>query len=317
MSAQVSSSAARSWLVRAANRHTAQVVVGVLADGGLRLLDVASFGELLTMSLEDAKALATSAQGPSLDPVDFQLLPPVDGDTEVWAAGVTYESSRIARMEESESRDVYELVYDAKRPELFFKSHPWKVTTDGEVVALRTDSDNDVPEPELALLVNCSGEILGYTVANDMSSRSIEGENPLYVPQAKVYAGSCALGPTVRPAWEIDDPYSLTIDMTIEREGDTVFTGTANTSQLHRRFDDLVDSLFLHQALPEGAVLSTGTCVVPPLSQPCLPGDRVSIKINEVGSLVSTVIDDVKIADWLIARRNEPLLSFAEFGGDR
>lgn len=316
MSRQTSSSSPSS-LVRAAHRDTAHVVVGVLADGGLRLLDVASFGELLRLSVADIEALATAPTGPILDPADYQLLPPVDGDTEVWAAGVTYESSRRGRMEESDSHDVYDLVYDAIRPEIFFKSHAWKVTTDGEVVAVRTDSDNDVPEPELALIVNRRGEILGYTVANDMSSRSIEGANPLYLPQAKVYAGSCALSPTVRPAWEVDDPYSLTINMTIERDGDEIFSGSASTRQLRRRFDDLVESLFLHQALPEGAVLSTGTCVVPPLSQPTLPGDRVTIVISEIGSLTSTVTSDAAIAEWLIARRDQSLLSFVGFGADR
>lgn len=310
MSVQPIPPTVRSSLVRAAHRSTSDVVVGLLTDVGLRPLDVASVAELLTLRLDDLRSFLAAADGPIAAAADYQLLPPIDGDIEVWAAGVTYESSRLARMEESGVRDVYQLVYDAERPELFFKSHSWKVTTDGEVVARRTDSDNDVPEPELALVVNRFGEIVGYAVANDMSSRSIEGENPLYLPQAKVYAGSCAMGPTIRPAWEVGDPSSLTIAMTIDRNGDTVFSGTASTSQMRRRFDDLVDSLFLHQALPEGAVLSTGTCIVPPLTQPTRAGDRVSIEIEEVGSLVSTVVDDAVIADWLVARRTAPLLTF-------
>src|SRR6478609_11432765 len=190
---------------------------------------------------------------------DVTLLPPVDGRTEVWAAGVTYVTSREARVEESErSADVYQQVYEAERPELFFKSAAWRVIGDGQTIAVRADSDLDVPEPEVALVINRFGEIAGYTACNDVSSRSIEGENPLYLPQAKVYLGGCALGPGIVPSWEIDDPYRLGIDLEIDRGGVQVWAGSASTAQLHRRFDDLVEHLFRADDFPWGVVISTG-----------------------------------------------------------
>ena len=153
------------------------------------------------------------------------LLPPIDGGTEVWAAGVTYARSRSAREEESSVSRVYELVYEADRPELFFKSVAWRVVTDGEPIGIRQDSDVNVPEAELALVVNAAGETVGYTVCNDVSSRSIEGENPLYLPQAKMYAGSCALASGIRPAWEVTDPGRLGIELEVSRAGGTGLAG--------------------------------------------------------------------------------------------
>ena len=178
---------------------------------------------------------------------------------------MTYFSSREARVEESErSADVYRQVYDAERPELFFKSAAWRVAGDGQTIAVRADSAVDVPEPEVAVVINRFGEIAGYTACNDVSSRSIEGENPLYLPQAKIYLGGCALGPSVRPSWEVADPYDLGIELTIRRDGALAWQGRASTSALRRTFDELAGYLMRADIHPDGVVLSTGTCLVPP-----------------------------------------------------
>jgi 2-dehydro-3-deoxy-D-arabinonate dehydratase len=220
-----------------------------------------------------------------------ELLAPIDGRTEVWAAGVTYERSRTARMAESEnSADIYDRVYDAERPELFFKSAGWRVSGPGTPVSLRSDSSINVPEPELAAVLNFAGEIVGYTICNDMSSRSIEGENPLYLPQAKIYLGGCAAGPWIRPAWEVPDPYALTMTMTITR-GDTVaWEGTASTGGLRRRVPELASYLFREDEFPAGVLLSTGTSLVPDLPFTLQPGDTISISISSIGELANPVV---------------------------
>jgi 2-dehydro-3-deoxy-D-arabinonate dehydratase len=269
-------------------------VIGVLAGERVTALeevtDLASLWKLTVAELRELlSAPATAAAGYPL--AEIQLLPPVDGRTEVWAAGVTYEISRAARVEESErSADVYERVYDAPRPELFFKSAGWRVAGDGGPIAVRTDSTLDVPEPEVALVLNAHGEVAGYTICNDVSSRSIEGENPLYLPQAKVYLGGCALGPAIRPAWEIADPYALTIDITILRSGAAAWHGTASTAQLHRRYDELVSCLLQADWHPAGVILSTGTCLVPPAPFTLQPQDVVRIDVSEIGTLTNPVV---------------------------
>lgn len=222
---------------------------------------------------------------------EITLLAPVDGRTEVWAAGVTYERSKDARISESEHEaDVYDRVYDADRPELFFKSVAWRVTGPHKNVAIRADSEINVPEPELAVVYNAHAEAVGYTVCNDMSSRSIEGENPLYLPQAKVYAGSCAVGPGIRPAWEVPDPYALTISCVITRAGQPAWKGEASTKSLHRRLDELAGYLFRELDFPEGVVLSTGTSLVPDLPFTLQPDDVITVDITDVGTLVNTVV---------------------------
>ncbi len=222
---------------------------------------------------------------------DFTLLPPIDGRTEVWAAGVTYFTSREARVEESErSADIYRQVYEAERPELFFKSTAWRVIGDGQTIAARADSMVDVPEPEVALVINRFGEIAGYTACNDVSSRSIEGENPLYLPQAKVYLGGCALGPAIRPSWEITDPYDLGIELTIRRDGAVAWHGRASTASLRRRFDDLVGYLMRADVHPDGVVLATGTCLVPPAPFSLADGDVVTVAVAGVGTLTTAVV---------------------------
>jgi 2-dehydro-3-deoxy-D-arabinonate dehydratase len=216
-------------------------------------------------------------------------LAPVDDDTEVWAAGVTYEVSRAARMEESGDADVYARVYDAERPELFFKSVGWRVRGPGEPIGVREDSGWDVPEPELALVCNANGEIVGYTIVNDVSSRSIEGENPLYLPQAKMYRGSCAAGPWIVPVAEIPDPYALGIEVTISRGGAPRWSGATSTARLHRRFAELAAWLYRGDEFPRGAVLATGTSAVPGPEITLEADDEVTIGIEGVGTLRNPV----------------------------
>jgi 2-dehydro-3-deoxy-D-arabinonate dehydratase len=220
-----------------------------------------------------------------------RLLAPIDGATEVWGAGVTYEVSKTARVEETleSTRTVYERVYDAARPELFFKSVAWRVVTSGEAIAVREDSDNNVPEPELAVVANADGEIAGYTVCNDLTARAIEGDNPLYLPQAKMFSGSTALAPGIRPVWEVPDAGALEVRMTIWRGGQPAWQDSTPTSRIRRRPQDLVDAVYRGDWYPDGLVLSTGTGLVPPLSFTILPGDEVEITVPGVGSLRNPV----------------------------
>jgi 2-dehydro-3-deoxy-D-arabinonate dehydratase len=270
--------------------------VGVRGDDGtVRRLAAASLEELLA---GDFRAAVDNPGAVEDGPV--RLLPPVDGRTEVWAAGVTYQRSSEARQEESEVADVYARVYDAERPELFFKSVAWRVVGPDEPIGVRADSAVDVPEPEIAVVVDAAGEIVGYTVCDDVSSRSIEGANPLYLPQAKVYAGACALGPGIRPAWEVPDCYDLGIAATVTRDGGTAWAAQTSTTMLHRRFDDLVGHLRRQLALPGGAILSTGTGIVPDLDFTLTPGDTVAITVDGVGTLSNPVLEaDPAAFAWL------------------
>jgi 2-dehydro-3-deoxy-D-arabinonate dehydratase len=273
-------------------RDGKQAGVGVLRDGTVSAIPgVDSLAGLLTRPLAEIRALLESADGPGRPFTEVEAAAPVDGRTEVWAAGVTYRRSRQARVEESAAAaDVYERVYASERPELFFKSVAWRVSGPGEPIAVREDSAITVPEPELAVVLNRHGEIAGYTVCDDVSSRSIEGENPLYLPQAKIYLGGCALGPVIRPAWEVPDPLALPIRLGITRSGRTVWSGEASTAELVRRIEDLVEHLLRAEEFPEGAVLSTGTCLVPDLPFTLLPGDTVTVTIDGIGTLTNPVV---------------------------
>ena len=252
------------------------------------VLGVTGLAELLRLTVDELRG-AVGKLGDAVPVQDVQLLPPLDGRGEVWCAGVTYERSRGARMEESSQQDVYDRVYSAPRPELFLKSPAWRLVTDGEAIGIRADSGHDVPEPELALVANAHGEIVGFTICNDVSSRSIEGENPLYIPQAKVFAGGCALATGIRPAWEVANPKDLTIDLVIRRGDDEVFTGTTSTAKLVRELQDLIDVLFAPNDFPDGVILATGTGIVPELDFALQAGDVVDIAIGEVGTLTNTV----------------------------
>ncbi len=265
--------------------------VGLFDGERVMELPVTSLAQLWSLRLDVLRRLVDDAGGIGTALEEVEVLAPIDGRTEVWACGVTYEISREARVEESErAANAYELVYEADRPELFFKSAAWRVVGDGGAVAVRSDSTLDVPEPEVALVINAFGETVGYTVCDDVSSRSIEGENPLYLPQAKMYLGSCALGPMVRPAWEVEDPYALGIALTIRRSGAVAWHGTASTAQLHRKYDDLVSYLLRADVHPEGVVLSTGTCLVPPAPFTLEAGDVVEIDIDQIGTLITGVV---------------------------
>lgn len=219
-----------------------------------------------------------------------EALAPV-GAQEVWAAGVTYHRSREARIEESETAgggSFYDRVYDAERPELFFKAAGWRVRATGEPIRLRRDAVWSVPEPELALCVNPGGRIFGYTIGNDVSSRDIEGDNPLYLPQAKIYDGACALGPGILVT---DDPLPPTtrIELRIRRGAELVFEGDTTLASMRRTPADLVAWLFRELEFPYGVVLLTGTGVVPPVGVGLRPGDEVDIHCPALGRLVNTV----------------------------
>ncbi len=218
-----------------------------------------------------------------------QLKAPIRSQ-EVWAAGVTYARSREARTEESHTPDIYDRVYDAARPELFFKAMRSRTSGAGEPVGIRSDSTWDVPEPELVLVLNSQMEILGFTVGNDMSSRSIEGENPLYLPQAKTYTRCFALGPAITLAWELPDVRDLNIRMVIHRDGLPIFEGDSSTRQIKRGFTDLAGYLGRHNEFPDGAFLSTGTGVVPPDGFTLQDGDVVEIAIDQIGVLSNPVV---------------------------
>ena len=221
--------------------------------------------------------------------VKGKLVAPVAIDTEVWGAGVTYQRSRDARKEESGIPDVYQLVYEADRPELFFKATARRTVGHEGEVGIRADAQTSVPEPEVAIVMNKFGELIGMSICNDMTSRNIEGENPLYLSQAKIYYGSNALGPMIRPIWEIVDHEKLDIYAKIERAGSIVWQAETSLKSLNRSFDDLIDYLFKCQRFPVGVVLSTGTGIVPPLDISLMAGDVVTITVDQIGTLVNKV----------------------------
>jgi 2-dehydro-3-deoxy-D-arabinonate dehydratase len=220
---------------------------------------------------------------------DLKLVAPVDLQ-EVWASGVTYLRSKVARMEESESQaggDFYDKVYEAERPELFFKAPANRVVAPGDPIRIRRDSVWNVPEPELVLVISASGAIVGHTIGNDVSSRSIEGENPLYLPQAKVYDGSCALGPVI--ALSDGQQTERIIQMTISRAGTSMFSGETSTAQMRRTQTELAAYLFRELTFRAGAFLLTGTGIVPPDDFTLSSGDVVSITIEGIGTLENSV----------------------------
>lgn len=294
-------------IVRYADRRQRVVRVGVRHDDTVTPLEVPDVASLLRLPAADLFAALDETAGPPLSLDQVVLLPPVDGATEVWAAGVTYERSRTAREEESAVASVYEMVYDAARPELFFKAPAWRVVTDGEPIGIRRDSELDVPEAELALVLNAGGDIVGYTICNDVSSRSIEGANPLYLPQAKVYAGSCALAPGIRPATDVADPSRLGIRLQVVRQDRVAWTGASSTASMHRIFGDLARWLFAELAFPAGAVLATGTGIVPEMAFSLEDGDVVTIEIDGVGRLSNVVTSGSQPFDCLTPTPDDPL----------
>ena len=279
-----------------------------MADGALRLFRTGNgwmiessrgFARLTDVApgltcREDLHAhLASRAGGLPTDAAPPEDLRAPLETQEVWAAGVTYFRSRTARMEESKvaaGGSFYDLVYSAERPELFFKAAAWRVAGSGGTVRVRRDASWNVPEPEVALLISPRGRILGYTAGNDVSSRDIEGENPLYLPQAKVYDGSCALGPgiLVLPDGEALRP-ETGIALEIRRGGSVEFAGSTTLAAMKRDFRTLVDFLYRETSFPDGCVLLTGTGIVPPDSFTLQPGDETLITVDGVGTLRNVV----------------------------
>ncbi|MGH8868239.1 MAG: fumarylacetoacetate hydrolase family protein [Actinomycetes bacterium] len=295
-------------IVRYAERDTRAVHAGVRHEGRVRpVKGVATLADLLTLPLDALRARVEDAAGDAGRPVgEVLVLPPVDGLTEVWASGVTYERSMDARVEESQGQDAYTRVYGAERPELFVKCPAWRTVTDGEPIGVREDSSATVPEPELALVVNRQGEIVGYAACDDLTARDLEAENMLYLPQAKTYAGSFALGSGIRPAWEVPDPYALGISATVHRDGGVAWAAETSTAHLHRPYTDLVEHLVQPLDLPFGALLATGTGIVPELDFTLRPGDVVDIAIDAVGRVSNPVQRGREAFGWLTEALSDP-----------
>lgn len=270
--------------------RTDQGLVLVTDGRSLRLTDL-SFDELLRDRDPQALLRAHAGKASEADGTTPQVLLAPIGSQEVWAAGVTYYRSRDARMDESRDSGgatFYDRVYDAPRPELFFKSTPQRVVAPGGVVRVRKDSTWSVPEPELVLVINAAGAVVGYTVGNDMSARDIEGENPLYLPQAKVYDGSCSLGPGVLFT-SAPLPPTTAIRLVIRRGGQVAFEGETTSGQIKRGFDELAGWLFRESTFPVGCYLFTGTGIVPPDAFTLASGDEVAISIDGIGTLTNPV----------------------------
>ena len=269
---------------------------GVVRTGRLKdnetVVDLTAAGfESLTALLEDAEALAQAeaAEAPSVPLAEVSLLTPVERQ-EVWAAGVTYLRSKKARMEESDfSANAYDQVYDAPRPEIFFKSLPEKVVHPGDSVGIRADASWNVPEPELTLVVNSRKELVGVSIGNDMSSRDIEGENLLYLPQAKMYERACAIGPCIVTGADEAAIRQWTIGVEIMRSSETVFSGDTSINNIKRTFDELLDYLGRSQSFPHGAMLLTGTGVVPGDEFTLAAEDRIRITVSGIGTLENPV----------------------------
>jgi 2-dehydro-3-deoxy-D-arabinonate dehydratase len=292
--AQVCRFAPRRGLLKGESALPASV--GLVLPEKNRVLDLGPAGvvsldwllnqpDLLSRLEREAQA---DLPGHALDAV--RLLAPVERQ-EVWAAGVTYLRSKAARMEESAfSASAYDRVYAADRPELFFKAPPEKVVGHGDTVGARRDSRWTVPEPELALMLSATGRIVGYTIGNDMSARDIEGDNLLYLPQAKIYERSCALGPWIVLGPEEAAVRDWTISLRIRRDGAEVFAGQTEVGRIKRGFGELADWLFRSQRFPNGAVLLTGTGIVPPDDFSLRAGDEVEIAVSGIGRLVNPVV---------------------------
>ncbi len=271
-----------------------QVRIGLVHEDNT-VSDLTSAGvEVMTPFLDSEDLIArltelSKTNLPTRPLAEVKLLSPVERQ-EVWAAGVTYLRSKKARMDESEfSASAYDRVYEAERPEIFFKSLPEKTVPTGEDVGIRRDAKWNVPEPELALVINSRGGIVGYTIGNDMSSRDIEGENLLYLPQAKMYDRSCAVGPFIVVGVDEQTARTWKIGVEIMRLGKTVFAGETSIDQIKRSFKELAGFLCRSQTFPHGAVLLTGTGIVPNDDFTLQPKDTVRITVSGIGTLVNSV----------------------------
>ncbi|HEX3725881.1 MAG TPA: fumarylacetoacetate hydrolase family protein [Pirellulales bacterium] len=268
--------------------------VAALVDGSWvlalpRSADEPALSQILEAA-DPAAAIKVLAQTASRVPLDsVRLMPPIDGQ-EVWAAGVTYRRSQVARMEESrDAASFYDRVYVAARPELFLKATPHRVVGHGGDVRIRRDAVWNVPEPELALVLNSRLELVGFTVGNDMSSRDIEGENPLYLPQAKIYDGCCGLGPWITLATAMPPADQINIELQVIRDKQEAFHGATSVGQMARTFDDLIEWLRRDNSFPAGVILLTGTGIVPSDDFTLSAGDVIHIAISGIGTLTNHV----------------------------
>jgi 2-dehydro-3-deoxy-D-arabinonate dehydratase len=287
-------------IIRYSDENLVPVLAALTKDGLIYPLPQRDFLELAQQAQDQNTSIlhfvenAISVSTPILQPLDkLSLLVPIEAP-EVWASGVTYEKSRNARNFEStngklDATTFYDKVYYAERPEIFLKSTAARTVGPNEKVYLRNDSHWQIPEPELGLVINSMGEILGYTIGNDMSCRDIEGENPLYLPQAKIWRNSCSIGPAILLSEAVQDPYQFDITCRIYRKDEKVVEGKANTRQLKRTFDELVSYLLKDNQIFDGTVLLTGTCIVPPNEFTLADGDQIEIEISEIGVLQNPV----------------------------
>lgn len=272
-----------------------QVAVGRVKGDQIEVVDLAKAGigtlaELLASSDLRKTAESLRPTGERIEVSQAKLLPPIDSQ-EVWAAGVTYKRSQTARMEESETAaSCYDRVYVSPRPELFFKATPHRVRGTNDLLRIRTDATWNVPEPEVALVISPNMKIVGFTIGNDMSSRDIEGDNPLYLPQAKVYDQCCGLGPWITLAEDMPCREEMRIDLKITRRNETVFEQDTTAGQMARTFEGLVEWLARDNSFPSGVFLLTGTGIVPNSDFTLASGDRVDISIAGIGTLTNTIV---------------------------
>ena len=241
--------------------------------------------QAMHLTLDQLKSAVTKTSGT----ITGDLVAPISPEIELWGAGVTYLRSRDARKEESGVPDVYQRVYEADRPELFFKSNAVRARGTNAPVGIRYDSDASVPEPEVAIYINKYREIIGYAICNDMTARTIEGENPLYLSQAKIYIGSTAIGPDITPAWLAPTPAEMKIKAKILRGTAVAWEAETSLAALNRTLEDLITYLFRCQDFPHGVILSTGTGIVPPLDISLAAGDVVEIDVAGIGKLTNSV----------------------------
>lgn len=267
--------------------------VALVRDSQFEIVDLGAFATLSELLAAPDPVAAINGLKPTGQVVpesEVRLLPPIDAQ-EVWAAGVTYKRSQTARMEESETAaSCYDRVYNSPRPEIFFKATPHRVRGAGQALRIRQDATWNVPEPELALVLSPDLRIVGYTVGNDMSSRDIEGDNPLYLPQAKMYDACCGLGPWITLAHAMPAKEDIEISLIIERAGEKVFAQATRVSEMARGFEELVQWLGRDNSFPHGAFLLTGTGIVPDSDFTLRPQDIVSITISGVGTLVNSIV---------------------------
>ncbi|MCY8232626.1 fumarylacetoacetate hydrolase family protein [Priestia endophytica] len=287
-------------IIRYLNEHSQAILAAVTNEGKVYPLPQEGLIELIQQAnaqnvspLSFVEFTISKSKPIQYSVEDLSLLVPIVAE-EVWASGVTYERSRDARNYEAtggklDATTFYDKIYEAERPEIFFKSTAARTVGPGQEVYIRSDSNWQIPEPELGLVINRDGEILGYTIGNDMSCRDIEGENPLYLPQAKMWKNSCSIGPAILLAESVKDPYNFDITCRIYRNDELIVEGKANTNQLKRKFDELISFLIRDNEIFDGTILLTGTCIIPSNDFTLLDGDQIEIEISNIGVLKNRV----------------------------